>query len=475
MDAYTEFKQSMIEAAERFKDLDKKETIRVVSHLDADGISACAILVKTLNILNRKYSISILPQLKEVTIKELKDENHKYYVFTDLGSSQISMINNHLKDKTVFILDHHEIPGEENLPDNITHVNPHIFGIDGSKEISGAGVVYLFCKNLVPKLDFAHIAVIGAIGDVQEEKEGFLRLNDEILQEAVSQGNIDVKKGMRFFGRQTRPLHKILEYSTDPYIPGVSGSESGAIQFLQQIGINPKIGSEWKKIVHLGEMEIKKLVAGIVMKRINEENPEDILGNVYTLINEEKESPTRDAREFSTLLNACGRMNKASLGIGACMGDKKLKQKAIRHLTNYKRAIIDAMKWYNRNKDCEDIIVRDGFVIINAKENVYPTMIGTIASILSKSKEFKDGTYILSMARVDDGTTKVSLRISGRMQKDINLRGVVDEITRQVGGEAGGHVYAAGAMIDTSNEEKFVETAKIILSKHALEEKFVEN
>ena len=249
-----------------------------------------------------------------------------------------------------------------------------------------------------------------------------------------------------------------------------------AIQFLQQIGINPKIGSEWKKIVHLSDKEIKQLIAGIVMKRINEETPEDILGNIYTIIEEEKESPTRDAREFATLLNACGRLKKASLGIGACLGDKRIKRKAISQLREYKRAIIDAMRWYNNNKETGSVIINDGFIIINAGENIYPTMIGTTASIISKSNEYKDGTYIMSLAHQDDGTTKVSLRISGRnVGKEIDLRGVVSEITRQVKGEAGGHAYAAGAIISTEDEDKFIETAKAVLSKRALEEKFVEN
>jgi single-stranded-DNA-specific exonuclease len=476
MDKYAEFRQAVKDAAAKLKELDKKGTIRVVSHLDADGISSCAILVRTLSLLNRKYSISIISQLNEKIIKELKEENHTHYFFTDLGSGQINLIKQHLPGKTIFILDHHNIPEHEHLPENIIHVNPHMFGIDGSKEISGAGVVYLFGKSITQKLDLPHIAIIGAIGDVQESKDGFMRLNDEILQEAISEEKISIKKGIRFFGRQTRPLHKMLEYSTDPYIPGISGSESGAIQFLQQIGINPKIGSNWKKIVHLSEKETKQLIAGIVMKRINEENPEDILGNIYTLINEEKESPTRDAREFATLLNACGRLNKASLGIGACLGDKRIKQKAISHLKEYKRAIIDAMQWYNENKKSDNVIIGGGFVIINAGDNIYPTMIGTTASIISKSNEFKEGTYIMSLAHQDDGTTKVSLRISGNGKKqDADLRKIVNEITKQVGGEAGGHAYAAGAIISTEDEDKFIEAAKAVLSKHALEEKFVEN
>lgn len=478
MDSYAEFKQSVAIAADRFKELDKKETIRVISHLDADGISACAILIKTFNLLNRKYSISIITQLNEKIITELKEENHKNYFFTDLGSGQIKLIKKYLHDKKVFILDHHEIPDDEPLPENIVQVNPHLNGIDGSKEISGAGVVYMFGKMLSEKLDLAHIAIIGAIGDIQETKDGFSRLNDEILKDAIKDGKIEVKKGIRFFGRQTRPMHKVLEYSTDPYIPGVSGSESAAIQFLHQIGINPKIDGKWKKIASLTEPEVKKLIAGIVMKRINEDNPEDILGSVYTLIHEEKESPTRDAKEFATLLNACGRLNKSSLGIGACLGDKKIKQKAIAQLSSYKRAIIDSMKWYNSNKDGKDITIDKKFVIINAEENIPVTMIGTVASIISKSNEFEDGTLILSMARADDSTTKISVRLASKGQRknsSSDLRSIVAEITRQVGGEAGGHQYAAGAIINSENESKFIDVAKTVLSRHSLEENLVEN
>jgi RecJ-like exonuclease len=477
MDRYKSFKQQIAAAAEKFSELDKKETIRVVSHLDADGISACAILVKALNLDNRKYSISIIPQLNEKIIREFNEEKYSCYFFTDLGSGQISLVKQHMSDKTVFVLDHHEIV-EEQLPESIVQVNPHLCGLDGSKEISGAGVVYLFAKSLKPDIGLAHIAVIGAVGDIQEDN-GFKPLNEEILMEAVKDGSIKVDRGIRFFGRQTRPLYKMLEYSTDPYIPGVSGSESGAIQFLQQMGISPRTSEGWKKIIHLTEAETKKLVAGIIMRRVNEKDPEDILGNIYTLLKEERESPTRDAREFSTLLNACGRMKKASLGIGTCLGDSRIRLKAIRLLTDYKKAIISAMKWYNENKEKPGKVIKKGnYVIINAEENVRSTMIGTIASILSKSGSMEQGTYILSMAQQDDGTTKASLRMAGidRYEKrgEIDLKDVIADITKQSGGEAGGHTYAAGAIIPTEKEPEFIEAAQRVLEKLSIEEKLVE-
>jgi len=472
MDKYDKFKEHVKQAAEKFKQINKTETIRVISHLDADGISASSLIIKLLNKDSRKYSISIVQQLNRETIQALAKESYKHFIFTDLGSGQLNNIKELLHDRTVIILDHHELENIE-LPENIIHVNPHLFDIDGTNEISGAGVVYYFVKEISEEMkELAHVPIIGAIGDIQEE-HGFLKLNQEILDEAIKKEKIKVIKGLRVFGAQTRPLHKVLEYSSSPYIPGVSGSESGAIQFLQQIGIPPKDEKGWRKIVHLSDEELKKLSTAILMKRLGEEKPEDIIGNVYILKEEEKESPTRDVKEFATLLNACGRMGKASLGIGTCLGDKIIKKRAINNLSNYKKEIVKAMKWYENNQDSSKIIKGNNYLIINAEDNVMASIIGTTASIISKSGNLKEDTLILSMADLLNGSSKVSLRISGNNQ-DTDLFNIVKEIADKVpGAEAGGHMQAAGAIIPTEKEQEFINIAKEILEKKGMEEKII--
>ncbi|MBI2558639.1 DHH family phosphoesterase [Candidatus Woesearchaeota archaeon] len=470
MDPYEMFDEQLKHAAEEFKKIDKKEIMRVVSHLDADGISACSIMIKLLNNDNRKYSISIVQQLNADVLRQLASEPYNCFIFTDIGSGVLSDIKELLKGKNVFVLDHHSI--ESSDFGSVTFVNPHTCGIDGGKEISGAGVVFKFACAVDKSMeDIAHIAIVGAIGDLQEQN-GFLRLNDEILRIAVAKGKIKVVKGLRIFGSQTKPLHKALEYCTDPYIPGVSGSESGAIQFLSQIGIDPRNGSGWKKIVHLDEEEMKKLVTGIIMKRLNESNPDDVLGNLYILPHEEEESPTRDAKEFATLLNACGRLGRASLGIGTCLGDKKIRQQAIRSLSDYKKEIVHALNWYNENKFSDDVLWGNGFVIINAKSNVMSTMIGTLASILSKSNLMTSNTFILSMAQALDGNTKISLRTTNNVNGAFDLRNIIEETLKGIGNsESGGHQNAAGAVIPTNKEIEFVNAAKEVLGKYTMEEK----
>src|SRR3989338_737885 len=471
MDAYERFNENLRQAAEEFNQVDKKESIRLISHLDADGISAASIMIKLLNNDNRKYSVSTVQQLNKEVIEQLASEPYRCFIFTDIGSGMVEDIRKLLDGKKVFILDHHSI-AETDSHEGIVFVNPHLFGIDGGKEISGAGVVFKFACAVDKRMeDFAHIAIIGALGDLQEQN-GLLRLNEEILQIAVKKGKIKVERGLRIFVAQTKPLHKALEYCTDPYIPGVSGSESGAIQFLYQIGIEPKNGKDWKKIVHLNEGDMKKLVTGIIMKRLNEANPEDVLGNIYLLPHEEEESPTRDAKEFATLLNACGRLGRASFGIGACLGDKKTKQQAIRTLGDYKKEIVNALNWYNENKFSDDVFWGNGFVIVNAKENVMPTMIGTLASILSKSNLMTNNTFILSMAKALDGNTKISLRTTNNINGNLDLRSVIGEAINGIGNsEAGGHQNAAGAVIPSDKESVFIEAAKEILGKYAAIEK----
>jgi len=450
----TDFINYIEKEAKKFKG----DNIRIVSHLDADGISSAAIMVKLCEILGKNQTVSIVPQLDQDELIKISKENNESFVFCDIGSNQISLINELFKEKEVFILDHHKPEDKESIH---VHINPHLFGIDGSSEIAGSGVVYLFARAINEGIkEYAYIPVIGAIGDMQEN-DGFKTYNDEILQDAINSGKVRIQKGLKIFGIQTRPLYKLLEYCSDYNLPGISGSESGSIQFLQEIGIDPKIGSKWRKFSDLTGAEINKLISNLVMRRKNENNPEAIIGLRYILINENHDSPFYDLKEFSTILNSCGRLKKFSLGIGALLGDDKAKRDALKALSDYKKEIVFFMNWFKENRKTERVIEGKNFIIINGQYDIPATMVGTMASIISKSKLVGKNTYIMGLAR-QETQTKVSLRCSTR-SKDIDLRKVVNKITESVGGESGGHQFAAGAVIDFDKEKEFIKKAKEIL------------
>jgi single-stranded-DNA-specific exonuclease len=470
---YEGFNKLLKESSELFLKIPKNKTIRVIGHLDADGICASAIIINALIKLNRRYSLTILPTITEETLKELIEEPEDYFVFVDLGSGNVDVLGKILHMKKIFVLDHHQLQSETKY-ENITQINPHIFDIDGSTEISGAGVVFMFTQCLTgnKNSEMSRIAIVGAIGDVQVTK-GFKKLNNDILELAVENKLIEVKRGLKFFGVQTKPVYKLLQYSSDIIIPGVNGSESGAINFLQSIGIDPKKKTGWRKISDLTMEEQQKLVAGIITRRVNKTNTDaqDIFTDAYLLIGEVEDSPFRDAKEFATLLNSCGRLNKASIGIGACLNDRKMKEMAMQNLTDYRKELVTAINWYKDNANTNKVIRKKKFIIINAEDEIIPTIIGTLGSILSKSQDIDKDTFILSLARNHDDTTKVSLRIVGNPD-NVNLKEVIERIIQRIAhGSSGGHSFAAGAVIDTDKEDEFIKVASEVLESTLIEER----
>ena len=469
---YDGFRKLLKESSESFLKIPKNKAIRVVGHLDADGLCASAIMINALIRLNRRYSLTTLPTITEEILKEVNEESEEYLVFVDLGSGNVDALGKILAQKKIYVLDHHQLQSETKY-ENIVQVNPHIYGIDGSVEISGAGVVFMFTQYLTDNknTDMSRIAIVGAIGDIQENA-GFKKLNADILNIAVAHNLLEVKRGLKFFGVQTKPIYKLLQYSSDIIIPGVNGSESGSITFLQSLGIDPKTKRGWKKISDLTAGEQQKLVAGIILRRVTKtnSNEQDIFTNAYLLVGEIDDSPFRDAKEFATLLNSCGRLNKASIGIGACLNDKKMKEMAIQNLTDYRKELVVAINWYKDNVNSNHIVKNKKFIIINAEDEIMPTIIGTLGSILSKSQDIEKNTFILSLARNNDDTTKISLRIVGNPD-NINLKDIIEQIIQKINhGSSGGHSFAAGAVIDTDREEVFLKAAEDVLNNIVLEE-----
>ena len=81
-------------------------------------------------------------------------------------------------------------------------------------------------------------------------------------------------------------------------------------------------------------------------------------------------------------------------------------------------------------------------------------MIGTIASIISNSSIYEEGTIVITMAYYDD-KIKISARTAGK--KGRNLRELLENIIKSTGGEVGGHEHAAGCIISRKKEKEFIE------------------
>lgn len=462
--SFNEFKKQLEGAVDFFSSFDKNKQVRFVSHHDADGICSAAIIIELMERLNFNYCLSVVSQLDDSFLESLSREKNTQYIFADLGSVFIEKIGEYLKGSKVIILDHHQVKKDISF-ENICHVNPHLCGVQGSREISGSGVAYMFSEYFCDMSRLAHLPIIGAIGDSQAN-QGFRGLNRFILQKAEQSNRIKVEWGLKLFGAQSRPLPKLLKNSYDPLIPGVTGNFRGSVDFLKSLNIYSNESGGRRMLSSLSSDEIKKL-GNAILSKCPHIRKEKIFGNVYKVNGEE--GAFSDAREFATILNACGRLESSTIGIASCLGDEKMKLKAIEKQDEYKKELQAILSWFKKNKNSDNVYVSNNYIIINGKNNVPSSMAGTLASIIAYSEEVDDKAFILTLSWLENNFTKVSLRLKGR-SSEVDLNTVISKIVRSIGGQSGGHSNAAGALIETHKEADFIEAAKRVFEGYSITE-----
>ena len=454
------------EAAQVFRELSlDKKTIKVITHNDADGIAAGAVIHKALFREGLPVHTRSLKQLESNSVRDIANENPEIIIFSDLGSGKLEEIKKHLPEVTkVFVLDHHQ-PQKAGC-NGLIHVNPHNHGIDGAREVSGSGMAYLFARALNQNnKDLAGLALVGAIGDIQDSSGKLIGINREILKDAMDVGMIRADQDLRLYGRQTRPLYKALEYTTEPFIPGLSGSENACINFLDNLGIPIKENNELIMLADLDNDKRKRLTNALIMSMIENKVPskfaENIVGEVYTLLNEERRTPLRDTKEFATLLNGCGRNEQYSIGMAIVLGERsKLYFQSLNLLKDHKSYIAKCYAWIKENREK----IKDDEVLyyFHAKEDINDNVIGTVASMVLNSRVLNPIKPIIAFSLTTEGDVKISSRGTKELiDMGLNLGKAMQFASEKVGGEGGGHNIAAGAKIGEGNEEGFLKYAKI--------------
>ncbi len=408
--------------------IEEHEFARIITHIDADGICSASIIAKLILNLGKKFHVSFVKQLTPEFIRELLLEPYKFYIFTDLGSGYLQEIKPLLEKADVVIIDHHQI--KENFEHKrLTHYNPYLVGVDGSRDMCASTLAAIIAKKL--GLHLEHLALIGSIGDNQEEG----KYNQQLIEES---DRITVSLGLKFFGRISKPIHEAISQSLEPYVPGISGNPSSTFQLLQELGIQPKDGNRFRTIADLSLEEQRKIADALIVRRASVGKPDEIFGKVYSI----KDWFIEDAREFATLLNSTGRLEKPSIGFLICMGSEDAMKMANEMIRVYRQRLMHALSWAEMNGERID-----GFFVINAGDEIPDTLIGTVCSILLRSKL---AHTIIGLANSDN-----AVKVSIRTKLDVNLGKIMHELSEE-GFEGGGHKKAAGARIKRGREEEFI-------------------
>lgn len=452
------------------------EIIKIISHHDADGIAAAAIIGRALYRAGGHPHIRIIRQLNRSVIEELATDNSPFLVFLDFGSSQLDLLSK--LDKQIMICDHHppvsQIP-TTSLKGKISHVNPHLFGINGTTEICAAGVSYLVAREMESSNSMmADIALVGAIGDRQDQgpKNSMLGLNRVILQSGIQEGLINESVDLRFFGRETRPIHACIEYTIDPYIPGLTGNRVKCLRYLENIGINPRDGDKWRTMPDLSQEERKILVSNLIVHMLeygmSANQAEQIVGSVYTLLKEVKSSNLRDAREYAAIIDACGRMNSSGLGVAVAMNDRTDNfQLAINVASMYHQKLTSAISYLleNPNRIRDD---KTSFRYFIESKIIDHSILSPITSIVTSNHIIPNEKPFVGLAATGQGMIKVSARgtsllVNQGLDLGAALRAVVAD--ESISGEAGGHNIAAGAVFPQGHEALFLDQLDTTLRK----------
>ena len=476
--------QFLASAAEAAKVI--HETVRsdgfivVFSHLDADGVAAAGVMGKALYRLGARFRIRVMQWVDEKIIGEVIADKPQLVILTDFGSGYLDLLNEKIPSFKVLILDHHQLNGASTNP-NFVQVNPHLFGIDGATDVSGSGVAYFVAKAVNgANVDLAPVALVGALGDMQDkyEQRKLCCLNELMVNDAVGAGLLKVEKDLTFFGRETRPIYKMLATTTNPFIPGLSGQESEALNFVANLNIPLKQGDKLRALCDLTDEERKRLctaLADYLLSKGLHLEVENLIGYIYVLTKEEPNTALRDGREFAVLLNSTGRMDRPSLGIAICMGDRKAAlEESNKILEDYRKNINKYLGWVmekpERMRELQNIYVINGESFINEK------IIGTVSSIIVSSLANNEKPLIAFANVENEQAAKFSARTTeAAIRKGVNLGDVMRLASEAHGGKGGGHNIAAGAQVPLDRINGFVKMVDELVGKQLRGEKLGSN
>jgi single-stranded-DNA-specific exonuclease len=446
----------------------------LVSHIDADGLTSAAIAATALERAGIPFETAFKNQLDDHAIASVAATEYDTVLFTDFGSGQLDTIADYETDGdfTPVIVDHHR-PADATTE---FHLNPLLFGIDGASELSGAGTSYVLARALegdesasktTDNRDLASLAVIGAVGDMQATSGELVGANQSIVEEGIEAGVLTERIDLALYGRQTRPLPKLLEYSSDVFVPGITNNESGSIGFLADLDLNLKRDGEWRTWIDLTHEERQVVVSALVQRALERgvttDTIDDLVGTTYTLPAEPVGTELRDASEFSTLLNATARYERADVGLAVCLGNREGALDRARHLLrNHRRNLSEGLQWITN----EGVTFEEHIQWFDAGTRIRATIVGIVAGMAIGAENIDRGIPIIAFASKSDEETKVSARGTQTLvQQGLDLSQVMGQASSAVGGKGGGHDIAAGATIPAGRESEFVECADRIVGE----------
>ncbi len=423
----------------------KSSRIRVVSHYDADGISAAGILCNALYREGYDFHATLMRNPFNKGLEKLAKEENELIIFSDMGSGQIETLEN-LGCK-VIIFDHHQYLKSE-VGKNVLQINANLCGIDGNYEASGATLSFFCAKELnIENKDLSPMALAGAIGDKQHIG-GIRGFNKVILEEALEEGFLDERTGIKLYGDS---IFDAIFFSIDPYYKELSGNKDEIESILEQMNIDKNV-----KIVDIEQDNLIRLQSYLLFKLIKAGCQTTIL-DIAIRRRYFSEFLGCELERFADLLDACGKNKHRGLGLSICFGDNDAFMEGVDVEKDYKQKILDYLIELEQNGMKE----KEGMRYFYSDSSSLGGVVAGIAMnyILDGKKP------LFSIARKDDEIHVSCRGDQNLVRKGLDLGNAMKTVTSKLGGYGGGHKIAAGATIDIDKENDFLENVNKILNQ----------
>ena len=427
--------EGLLERAHRAAVLvDEVSRVRVLCHYDPDGTTSAAILARALMRRGKRIHATMSHALDAATVDRVKAEPNELLLVSDMGSSQLDLLEG--LPFPVVVLDHHK-PLRDS--ERVVHVNPHLFGVDGAREMCGATTTWVFTLVLdEANWDLAGAAAAGAIGDKQD-MGGFSGINAALFAEAVER---KVLVPERRLALRDRPLAQALALSISPFFRGIGGRPEAAEAFLRSVGVDPAA------TLRSLDPTQRRRVASLLATRLVEQGaaPEalDVLVEDRYWI----EPDQMYAQDLEAYVNSCDRLEQMGLGMAVCLGDREALAKAESLLDQYTSRVLEHL----RTLEMEGMFAKKHVQFFYCEE---PSLAGSVAG--AGIQFYFDQSKPVFGLSVMERQTKISARgTRTQIAQGVDLAAACREAAEPLQGDGGGHNIAAGATIPKGKEEKFL-------------------
>jgi len=443
--------------------LANRSRTKVITHTDADGVAAAALLARCLCAYDVPFHVRFTRPLNAQEIAELGREDYDLFVFLDQGSGQASAIHKFVlgAGHPVLILDHH--PGELPEHPDLAYLNPHACGLNGAKDVSAAGAVYSAIEQVDKRFrSLVGLAVVGAIGDRQEFFSGFTGVNEVLVKRAVDLGMLRASDGLRLIGRALCSAVECLRLSIRPYLREISGDLAASRALLDALGIPPSMA-----IAELGgETEVRlrdALFARAGTAAMSEDFCHTLWGAIYTDATGELVGPG-EAREYVAMLDACCKLKKQEMGFAAALGDGSAGNEAVALLRRYQEEMVGVLGWLVAHAGEFKLTLKMRYIY--AGKSIEPPMLGEALSLAMESGLVATDRPVVGMVDVGADEVKISARATpGLAMAGVDVGRAMARAAEAVGGDGGGHDVSAAARVPRARVEEFIAKLDEILPR----------